>query len=179
MFDRNWLVSGQDTQVAALFWTIDTTVRNNICDMSGGASHTCFRVTRRGVEPPPDNVRVYNNTFYSGSTGGFAGVDIGSTATNVSVINNLGTAPSATGPIMINGTGASGLIQSNNSTVDQVKNTSPGWVSATPSIPADFSLAAGSYARETGLITVPVFSDFFRTSRPQNGVMDIGAVEGP
>ena len=181
IFERNWLVSGSATQVAALFWTIDTTVRNNICDMSGGASYTCFRVTRRGEEPPPDNVRVYNNTLYSGSTGGFIGVDIGSTATNVSVINNLGSASSATGPIMINGTGASGLIQSNNSTNTEIRSMLPGWVSATPSTPADFNLTAGSYAREAGL-AVPVWSDFFLTSRPQGGVpgtIDMGAVEGP
>lgn len=178
IFERNWLVSGSATQVAALFWTMDTTVRNNICDMSGGASHTCFRVTRRGEEPPPDNVRMYNNTLYSSSTGGFVGVDIGPTATNVSVINNLGSAPSATGPIMINGTGASGLVQSNNSTDFQMKNTFPGWVSATPAVPADFGLTAGSYANNTGA-SVPVRSDFFRTSRPQNSVIDMGAVERP
>lgn len=178
IFERNWLVSGSATQVAALFWTMDTTVRNNICDMSGGASHTCFRVTRRGEEPPPDNVRMYNNTLYSSSTGGFVGVDIGPTATNVSVINNLGSAPSATGPIMINGTGASGLVQSNNSTDFQMKNTFPGWVSTTPAVPADFGLTAGSYANNTGA-SAPVRSDFFRTSRPQNGVIDMGAVERP
>ena len=57
----------------------------------------------------------------------------------------------------------------------------PGWVSATPSTPADFNLTAGSYAREAGL-AVPVWSDFFLTSRPQGGVpgtIDMGAVEGP
>ena len=35
----------------------------------------------------------------------------------------------------------------------------------------------GSYAINGGT-PVRVFSDFFRTSRPQNGVMDIGAMEG-
>ena len=178
IFERNWLVSGSATQVAALFWTIDTTVRNNICDMSGGASRTCFRVTRRGKEAPPDNVRVYNNTLYSGSTGGFVGVDIGAEATNVSVINNLAYAPLSTSTMMVNGTGASGLIQSNNSTNTQIKNTFPGWISATPAVPADFGLTAGSYANSPGA-SVPLWSDFFRASRPQNGVMDIGAMEGP
>ncbi|MFZ2303742.1 MAG: peptidoglycan-binding protein, partial [Minisyncoccia bacterium] len=172
IFERNWLVPGSATQVAALFYSIDTTVRNNICDTSPG---TCFRVTRRGEEPPPDNVRIYNNTLYSSSTGGFVGVDIGSTATNVSVINNLGWAPSATSPVMINGTGASGLVQSNNSTPTQMKSTSPGWVSATPSTPSDFRLTTGSYGLNTGAV-VKVFSDFFKNLRPQAGAYDIGAV---
>jgi hypothetical protein len=46
--------------------------------------------------------------------------------------------------------------------------------------PVDFRLLSlPNPARDTDLSTVPVLSDFFRTSRPQNGAIDIGAVEGP
>jgi hypothetical protein len=120
-------------------------------------------------------VRIYNNTFYSAATGDFECVSIG-TATNTTVQNNLGSAPQASGPDMIAGSGT-GLVQSNN-----LLNNSPSalFVSAAPSAPADFSLKSlPNRARDTGLSTVPVLSDFFRTSRPQNGAIDIGAVEGP
>ncbi len=144
--------------------------------MTGAASHTCFYTGQRGIEPPATNVRFYNNTFYSGSAGNFTGVSIGSTATNVTVENNLGAAPIASNPTMISGTGASGLTESNNLLSDAPAAL---FVSATPTAPADFSPNPTSLARDTGLSTVPVFSDFFGTSRPQNGVRDIGAVEGP
>jgi hypothetical protein len=182
--ERNWFTSGPGTQASLLVWAVDTTIRNNICDMTGGIWHQCFVVTRRGAEPPPTNVRVYNNTIYSGSTGDFIGVNIGGLATNVTVKNNLGSAPFATGPIIIAGTGASGFNQSNN-----LLHNSPSalFVNATPAIPANFMLKSlPNPARDTGLTTVPVFSDFFvfsnflqLPSRPQNGVTDIGAVEGP
>jgi PKD repeat protein len=189
--ERNWFKAGNNaTQAALVMHNREITARNNICDMTEGSTGgICFHASLEGVsspspEPPPDNVRIYNNTAYKsglGSTSEFSVVKIDAYATNVTVRNNLaygaGTTSSWTA-FMVNGTGASGLIQSNNSTPAQMKNTLPGWVSATPAVPADFSLAAGSYAREAGLATVPVLSDFFRTSRPQNGVMDIGAVEG-
>jgi Divergent InlB B-repeat domain len=178
--ERNWFTAGAGTQVDVLVWTVDTTtIRNNICDMTGATAHQCIAIATRGGEPAPNNVRVYNNTFYSGSAGDFTGVGIDSTATNVTVINNLGSAPSATGPVMISGTGASGFVSSYN-----LLNNTPSalFVNATPAVPADFSLIAlPNPARDTGLglPTVPVFSDFFQLSRPQNGAIDIGAVEGP
>jgi hypothetical protein len=69
-----------------------------------------------------------------------------------------------------------GLVMSNN-----VLNSAPAtlFVSPTPAAPADFRLKAlPNPARDTGLATLPVFSDFFRLRRPQN-VMDMGAMEGP
>lgn len=177
--ERNWFYSGSSSQqVALLISAVDSTVRNNIADMTGAVSHEFLRVFQRGVEPAPTNIRVYNNTIYSASGGDFYGVNIGSTATNVWVKNNLGSADLAGGPIMITGTGASGFVQANN-----LLSTGPAsalFVSATPAVPANFGLKAlPNPARDTGLSTVPVFSDLFRTSRPQNGVIDIGASEGP
>jgi hypothetical protein len=61
-------------------------------------------------------------------------------------------------------------------------NNSPGtlFVTATPALPANFQLIAlPNPARDAGFAAVPVFSDFFRLGRLQNGVIDIGAAEGP
>ena len=179
IIERNWFTAGAGTQTALLVWAVSTTVRNNICDMTGAQFHQCIEVARRGIEPSPNNVQVYNNTFYSGSAGDFIGTTIGASATNISVINNLGSAPSATGPVMLSGTGASGLVQSNN-----ILNNSPSalFVNATPSIPVDFNLKSlPNPARETGLATIDVLSDFFLANRPKSGttgVTDIGAIEG-
>lgn len=161
--------------------------------MTGGHNGgICFQVSLEGVsrlspEPPPDNIRIYNNTAFKSDMRGkspeFNVVKIDNYAMNVTVQNNLGYAVASTlswTPLMISGTGASGLIQSNNSTSSQIKNIFPKWVNATPTIPADFSLTANSYAREAG-ITTPVWSDFFLNSRPQSsvsGVIDMGAIEG-
>lgn len=129
---------------------------------------------------PPDNIWIYNNSAYRGNSGSeFSVVKIDTTSTNVTVQNNLAYAPLSTSTIlMVNGTGGGGLVQSNNSTNTQIKNTFPGWVSATPAVPADFGLTAGSYANNTGA-SVPVWSDFFRSNRPQSGVIDMGAIERP
>ena len=153
----------------------DTTIRNNICDLTAGPYHTCVSVDRGGVVPAPVNVRILNNTIYSGSAGEFFGVEIG-TATGTIVQNNLVSAPLAANPVLISGTGT-GLVQSNN-----LLNNSPSalFVSATPSAPADFKLKAlPNPARDSGLASVPVLSDFFLLVRPQGSAIDIGAVEGP
>jgi len=68
------------------------------------------------------------------------------------------------------------LDASNNSSTAQVGATSPSFVSGTPSVPANFALNAGSYAINFGA-SVPVFSDYFRNSRPQGGGFDLGAAE--
>ncbi len=174
--ERNWFAAGSASQLHMHINSSETTIRNNICDLTGAAWHTCVSVDQWGVTPAPSNVRVYNNTFYSGSTGDFVGVEIG-TATDTIVRNNLASAPSATPTerVMINGTGT-GLVESNN-----LLNNTPSdlFVSATPSVPADFRLKAlPNPARDAGLSTVPVLSDFFLVPRPQNGIIDIGVAEG-
>jgi hypothetical protein len=51
-------------------------------------------------------------------------------------------------------------------------------VNVSPTVPADFAITnASSYAKGSG-VTVPVFSDFFRTNRPA-GSMDKGFAEIP
>ena len=141
-----------------------------------------IRIQTDGVEPTANNVAVYNNTGYSSLTGGASFIRVDGYSTNVTVQNNLAYSPNVSNPMTImlfDGFTAAGYYQSNNSTDAQMKNTNPfiGPIPGNPT-PADLRLTSGSYGLNTGA-AVKVFSDFFRTSRPQNGVMDIGAVEGP
>lgn len=173
IIERNWFDgTNSNQQIALILSATEATVRNNICTLPG--SNTCIAFYQRGIEPAPANMRVYNNTMYSSSTGSFTGVTIDSASTNVTVRNNLGSAPSASSRAMIAGTGASGLIQSGN-----LLNNSPSalFVNTMPKNPEDFRLKSGTNpARDTGT-SVPVFSDFFRTLRPQGSRIDIGAAE--
>ena len=140
---------------------------------------TFVNVFDPGTTPPSNNVKVLNNTIYAvlAEAGGeFHGVEIHPTATNVSVVNNLISASAALDPrMLVSGTGASGLVESNN-----ILGSSPAslFTIANPVNPVDFSPNATSPARGAGLLTVPVHSDFFLTVRPL-GSMDIGAVEVP
>ena len=68
-------------------------------------------VERRGVEPPPANVHVYNNTFYSNSLGGFRPIQFAVGAGMVAK-NNLGYAPLSTSRDMVSG---SAIIENNTS----------------------------------------------------------------
>lgn len=176
ILERNWFTANSRTQVPMHINSSQTTIRNNICNLSGAADFICVNVSRWGITPAPVDTQIYNNTFYSGAGAvDFVGVQI-ATATNTIVRNNLVSAPASASPVVISGTGT-GLVSSNN-----LLNNTPSavFVSATPSTPANFGLTAlPNLARDTGLSTVPVLSDFFGTSRPQNGVIDIGAVEGP
>ena len=172
--ERNWFVAGDTSSSALVINAAEITVRNNICDATNGVSHKCFMLASTNVEPPATDVRIYNNTFYSASAGNFIGVDIRAPATNTTVTNNLGSAPLAAAPAMVTDAGTNTVQGSN-----LFDTPSALFVSATPAVPADFILKSlPNPARNTGT-TVPVWSDFFRTSRPQNGVMDNGAVEGP
>lgn len=176
ILERNWFTANSRTQVPMHINSSQTTIRNNICNLSGAAYHTCVNVSRWGITPEPSDTQIYNNTFYSGAgTADFVGVEI-ATATNTIVRNNLVSAPSSASPVIISGTGT-GLVSSNN-----LLNNTPSdvFVSATPSATVSFGLKSlPNLARDTGLSTVPVLSDFFLTARTQNGVVDIGAVEGP
>ena len=135
----------------------------------------CFGTGAWGVEPPPNNVSFYNNTGYSNGAPSvyFKLVNVAPEATNVTVKNNLAYAPTMTGPKLLLGTGASGLVASNNSTDAQVKSTSPNFATSPPATPADFKITTGSYAIGAGA-AVPVWSDFF--SVPQTAARDLGAV---
>ena len=179
IIERNLFVSGAGTWLDILSTASDITIRNNIADMTQAKYKTFVNVFDPGTTPPSNNVKVLNNTIYAvlAEAGGeFHGVEIHPTATNVSVVNNLISASAALDPrMLVSGTGASGLVESNN-----ILGSSPAslFTIANPVNPVDFSPNATSPARGAGLLTVPVHSDFFLTVRPL-GSMDIGAVEVP
>jgi len=177
--ERNWFTAGSGVSIHTQLFASQTTIRNNIFDMTGGNQHQGINVTiwggSGGGAPAPTDNRIYNNTFYSSSSGDFTAINIDSTAVNLTARNNLGSAPNASGRTMISGTG-SGLIQSNN-----LLNNTPSalFVNAAPSVPAHFVLKAlPNPARDTGASNIPVLSDLFLIRRPQNGQIDIGATEG-
>ncbi|MDO8413673.1 MAG: hypothetical protein Q7S51_07795, partial [Gallionellaceae bacterium] len=130
--ERNWFIPGNTTSAALVINAARETVRNNICIIVNDGA--CLRVEMRGygptsVEPPPTDVAVYNNTFYTASAVSFTGVRVGVGAISTVIKNNLGYAPSGTGtPTVINdfGTSTVGAAGSmGNSSDAQVKNTSP------------------------------------------------------
>ncbi|MBI5658008.1 MAG: right-handed parallel beta-helix repeat-containing protein [Nitrosomonadales bacterium] len=177
VFERNWVAGNNSiAAVGVVVNARDITVRNNIFTNTGSG----VRVWRNYIEPPPDNVHIYNNTIYTDAAGEFMGIriDSDSSANNTIVRNNLFSAPFATSRLAVANAAAS-TIQGNN-----LLNNTPSalFASATPSVPADFRLKAlPNPARDTGIV-VRVWSDFFRTARPQSGVpgiIDVGAVEFP
>jgi hypothetical protein len=79
---------------------------------------------------------------------------------------------------MVSGTGASGLVATNN-LFDN--NPATLFANATPTTPAHFALTGGSPAIGFGVV-VPVHTDFFFNgaapiARPQGGTFDAGASE--
>jgi len=183
ILERNWMQAGTSTYVAMnIATTGTTTLRNNIIDMTNGFYQWGISITKYGpaTMPAPNDVRIYNNTIYSqnaNNSTGFSGIVISAEATNSIVRNNLASAPSASNPVVLVDQGT-GTQLSNN-----LQNSSPAvlFITATPVNPVDFKLKAGTGnpARDTGLLAVPVFTDFFLLRRPQNGAVDIGAAEVP
>jgi hypothetical protein len=172
--ERNWFAPHPGQQVALMIFAANVTVRNNLFNLTGASDQRGVRVDRWGIEPETHDVHVYNNTFYSGSSGSFLpiGFVIGS---GHIARNNLGYAPSSTFPDMVSGTATV-----SNNTGDSGILVSPNFTNAsgTLSLPTDFGLGSGSNALNQGT-AVPVFSDFFLLNRPLNGGFDQGATERP
>jgi hypothetical protein len=168
--ERNWFAPHAGQRVALMVWAQDITVRNNIFNLTGAAERNGIAVERRGIEPPPANVHVYNNTFYSNSAGDFRPIHFVEGGGMVAK-NNLGYAPLSTSRDMI-----SGAAVNEGNTSDAGILVSPHFLSLTPVVPVDFVLGASSSAADAGS-AVPVFSDFFRHARPQGGAHDVGASE--
>jgi hypothetical protein len=183
ILERNWMQAGTSTYVAMNIATMGTTtLRNNIIDMTNGPYQWGINITKYGpaTMPAPNDVRIYNNTIYShnaNSSSGFSGIVISPGTTNSIVRNNLASAPAVSRPAVLLDLGA-GTKSSNN-----LQNSSPNvlFTSGAPVNPLNFQLKKGlvDQAKDKGHSTVPVFSDFFLRIRPQNGAIEIGAVEGP
>jgi hypothetical protein len=197
--DRNWVVLGAGTQNGVVIEASSVTVRNGICDATGGATgRTCFAIvhTNTAGVPAPDRNSFFNDTCYSGdSASAFRCVWLGTgstttVVTNTTVKNVLAYAPlsSGTNPKVLtcgsttltcDAGSVSGTVVGGNSSDAQAKSTSPNWINASGlfNTPLDFKLpSSGSYAKGGGLSdgTVPVWSDFFLATEP--ATRDMGAV---
>ncbi|MCD4771466.1 PKD domain-containing protein [archaeon] len=171
--ERNHLIQGTGGQVLLNIWSKNTTIRNNIFDVSRGTSNYAISVTRRGPVESPKNVEVHGNTAYGSLSGIDSGVrflGIGEDARNIIARNNLVTSDNVNEATLFSGT-STFLTESNNLVAD----TSV-FVNLNPVDVEDFILVEGSSPIDTGA-AVSVFNDFAGNSIPQNSVWDIGAYE--
>lgn len=175
VIERNWFVSGSNTNISVDISASNVAVRNNIFTLAtptGTNGHVGVLVQQRGVEPAPDDVRIFGNSFYSKTVDSFSGVQVG-VASNIAIKNNVAWAPFSSVSLMTAGSGLGNSVQSNNSTNIQVKSADPHWASASPVAPSDFKIGITSYA--FGMAgAVPSSADFFLQTRYSNS---IGAVE--
>ncbi|NLF39938.1 PKD domain-containing protein [bacterium] len=169
LIERNHFVHSTNVQVSLVIWARQVTVRNNIFDVTDGASRTAISVSRRGIEPASTDVRIYNNTAYTG-TGNVTLVSIAAVTTNTTVINNFVAAPAGGATTINSGTGVN-LAASHN-----LGTASPGFAGAPPVAPEDFTLLPVSPAVNAGT-DAAVFDDYFLNGRPFNATNDLGACE--
>lgn len=175
--ERNWWESAGGTAQALTIWASKGTVRNNLFEMNlpaNGVDSVGVRVAKRGIEPVPSDIRIYNNSFYSGKTSAsdaFHAIQLATGGTGMVVKNNLAYAPNYTKAMLLSDS-ASGTVASNNSDSRQVRNTTPNYASTPPLKTADWRPTSG-YAIGGGT-SVPVWADFFVVSQPVT--RDIGAV---
>jgi hypothetical protein len=182
ILERNLHITTPTSQVAQVIRAQEVTVRNNLFLGGGSKDQVGVMVDVYGSELPANNVRIYGNSQYSSDiipSGQFIMVDIrNSRVSDITIKNNLAYAPKAQNPRLYANAGAKNVIITGNSTDAQIKNTSPLFAATPSATVADWKPQAGSYAINHG-VDVPVWSDFFLNKRPQNNMMDIGAIEAP
>jgi hypothetical protein len=182
IFERNRIAtaygsqSSTPVQVALHVWGRYITVRNNIFDGTNSSNdYTAMIIARRGVEPPPVGVEIYNNTIYrQDNTVGNEriGIIVSNASSGTIVKNNLVSFPGATVPtVMINNSSVD-LVSSNNLKTDTPRFNDPD--NSNP-LARNFGLLSSSPAVNQGT-SVPVFDDFAGGTRPI-GLFDVGALE--
>lgn len=176
--------SGGSAQVGLQVSADEVTIRNNVFDLTGAFTYTCTILRQSGAEPAHSELRVYNNTCFTSDVTGnpLRIVQAQTGASNITIANNLGYAPSAGASQVVLNLGATGITGGSgtfgNSMDAQIQGTSPNFVGGlSPSNASDFALNSPSYAINNG-VSVPVFTDIFRTVlRPQGAAFDTGAAE--
>ena len=165
---------------------VGVTIRNNIVDGSNGGNTNGLLTVFQSIypsTPPPNNIWIYNNTYYSSKAIPASQVAVicpGTGLTNLVGKNLLMYVPNAT-----SGTGAvvrsdcTGSITTANNTTNS--KTNPSFASTTPSysLTDDFKLGVGSYAIGTTTSRIlGVLRDFGNTLRPSTpsiGAFDLNA----
>jgi PKD repeat protein len=158
--ERNVLTGDADVQCSIHVAASAVTLRNNIVDLTGQAGSLAVTVHARGIEPPPEDVAIFNNTLYRGDAGD---VDL-DVVSGTTVMNNILFASDGSAD-----PGCSGAGCSDNVTDDPLLEDPAG---------DDYTLQSGSPALDAG-VPVPVLDDFTGNARPQGGAWDAGAHEMP
>lgn len=192
LVEGNQFTAGAGTNQAMIWYGVTNGVgRNNLINFTsanccGGTNgNGIWMIATRGAEAiAPFNLGLYNNSHFSSSSGSLLEVTrTDTTASNITITNNVIYAPNVTTTTVISGTGSNIPVPNNNSVAGSgttgVK-TSPKYTSATPQTCADFKPTSGSYALGAGAVNaakVPVWSDcaWVATASPP----DMGAAHGP
>lgn len=183
VFERNRILTQYGTmsvsnvQLSLLVSGRYHTIRNNIIDGTGSSSgYTAISVTNRGVEPAPFMVEIYNNTIYQSDNyngNGIVGINIGSTARSIHVMNNLASYPSSGSTPITFIDDLSGVANYSGN----LMSPTVAFINANASNPLDrdFRLSSGTVGVNQG-VDVPVLEDYDGVYRPI-GTFDVGAFE--
>ena len=176
IFERNWVLTAVNGASAGMQINAQyITVRNNLFDVTLGGGGTAMGIGVTGIEPGPTGIKVYNNSVYSNSTGGFSIANINAgvltAPPGITAYNNIGYAPISLGAAIFNNGCGDGCLTQSNNTMNAVSQN-PNFVSVATN---NWKPQAGSYAIGAGApMLVPVWSDFFGV--PISPPRDLGAV---
>lgn len=168
--ERNVTTGEPSVQVDLSIWASDVVVRNNVFDGTGAAKYyTAVAVGRRGIEPAPDRVRILHNTLVRrDAVAELYAVRVAPDARNVTVRNNLVSAPAAAEKGVVQGE-APGLVADHN-----LLTPSPGFADDGR---GEYVPGPRSPAVDAGAALGEVRSDFARAPRPRGAAPDVGAFE--
>jgi hypothetical protein len=171
VFERNRSRGEDSVQVDLEIWARQVMVRNNVFDGTGASTYyTAVAVGQRGIELASRDVRILNNTVVRNDAASqFAACVVQSVAENVTIRNNLASAPLASSRVLVSGAGGVGFVSDHN-----LLTSTPGFTDAAG---GDYSLLAGSPAVDAALPLAEVGEDYFGFSRPIGNGPDIGAIE--
>lgn len=167
--ERNWNISGTNSQLGYSIQAVSITLRNNLHDGTGAQVGTMVLMDRRSsAAAAPTDVFIENNTLFTSSNNlnntdePFIDIDASCVSGGTTISNNLGYSPNVSGtPSMIRDAASSHL--NTNSSNAQTKTT-PNFASGSPSNPSDFYITTSSYAKGAGT-TIDNFNDWLIRSR--------------
>lgn len=189
IIENNRLIPAYGTQstggsppvsVAMSIWARNVTIRNNIFDGIGsGNDYTGIYIGARGIEPPPINIHVYNNTIYKNdvaSGGIWAGVQIKDNFVNDTIIrNNYVYFGGSAVKFLVRGTGTS-TTQDHNLLLESPADHSLVDPDNPDLLLRNYRPVSTSTVIDGGT-TVPVYEDFAGNLRSLGTAYDIGAYE--
>lgn len=168
-FSGYGVVSATPVQVSLNLWARRVTVRNNLFDGTGSSRYYAgIQIDRRGIEPAPTDIWIYNNTLYKadvtpGEYTSCEGIIVREAARQTVFVNNLAyLSPTAT---------VVELIRNESPDLTEHHNLLAGgnqWINPDDAnfLLKDFRLLPDADALDQGA-TVSVFDDLAGTPRPQ------------